>query len=81
MASVVVRWSDNWKKGKLVISWSEKVLTNDTTDYFPAEVPPELTHNLVLDETTVHSLPHVAICLLGNFKGEGGELSHHKCSK
>ena len=34
-------------------------------------VPPELTHNSVLNETTVCSLPQVAICLLGIFKGEG----------
>ena len=39
-------------------------------------VPPELTHNLVLDETAVHSLLHVAIYLLGNFKGEVGVNYH-----
>ena len=39
-------------------------------------VSPELAHNLVLDETAVHSLPHDAICLLGIFKGEGG-MNYH----
>ena len=39
-------------------------------------VPPEVTHNLVLDETTAKSLPQVAIRLLGNLNGEGG-LNYH----
>ena len=35
-------------------------------------VPPDLTLKSILEEKLVASLPHVAICLLGNFKGEGG---------
>ena len=39
-------------------------------------VPPEITYNLVLDETTASSLPHITICLLRNFEGEGGVNYH-----
>ena len=35
-------------------------------------IPPELTHKPVLEEIAVANLPHVAIYLLGNLKGEGG---------
>ena len=35
-------------------------------------VPPDLTHKSIFEERAVVSLPHVAISLLGNFKGEGG---------
>ena len=39
-------------------------------------VPPDLTHKPILEEKAVASLPHVAIYLLGNFKGEGGVNYH-----
>ena len=39
-------------------------------------IPPELTHKLVLEEKAVTNLPHVASCLLENFKGEGGVNYH-----
>ena len=39
-------------------------------------VPPDLTHISILKEKAVTSLPHVAIYLLGNFKGEGGVNYH-----
>ena len=39
-------------------------------------VPPDLTHKSIVEEKVVANLPHVAICLLGNFKGEGGVNYH-----
>ena len=39
-------------------------------------VPPEFTYKSVLKETAVANLPHVAICILGDIKGEGGVNYH-----
>ena len=39
-------------------------------------IPPGLTHESIVEENEVVNLPHVAICLLGNFKGEGGVNYH-----
>ena len=39
-------------------------------------VPPGFTRKTVLAENMVRSLHHVAICLLGNSKGEGGANYH-----
>jgi len=40
------------------------------------QVPPNITHNSVISEEEASNLPHVAICLLGNFKAEGG-INYH----
>jgi hypothetical protein len=39
-------------------------------------IPPKMTQNRLLTELEAKRLPHVAICLLGNFKGEGG-INYH----
>ena len=39
-------------------------------------IPPKMTQNRLLTEFEAKRLPHVAICLLENFKGEGG-INYH----
>jgi len=39
-------------------------------------IPPTITHTSVISEEEAMKLPHVAVCLLGNFKGEGG-INYH----
>ena len=39
-------------------------------------VPPKLNRSTILSETACRSLPHVAICVLGNFKGKDG-INYH----
>ena len=40
------------------------------------QIPPNITHTSVISEEEATNLPHVAVCLLGNFKGEGG-INYH----
>ena len=39
-------------------------------------VPPNLNRSTILSKSACRSLPHVAICLLGNFKGKDG-INYH----
>lgn len=40
------------------------------------ELPRNITKNSILSEKQCKKLPHVSVCLLGNFKGEGGINQH-----